>query len=233
MKGNRMKQFNQEMFNNFIKDNGVYGFFPNSITLASGRKSYFYANWRNVVEDVYLTNKLAQFVLDFVDDKGIEVDTFYGIPDGATKIGIITQNNHALRSSNYQKGSHVLSMGRKTPKDHGALKDRYFVGAPRGKTLVLEDVTTTGGSAFKNVLSMAEANIDIVGVISLTNRMQKTNENSAVSDMFKNAGFDFYSMSTSLDMLPIIYDPSRDGEALARKVEKEFDQYGVNSLKLL
>jgi len=228
-----MNKFKQETFNDFIKDNGVYGFFPDSITLASGRKSYFYANWRNVVEDVYLTNQLAQFILDFIDDMGMKVDTFYGIPDGATKIGIITQNNHAFRSDHYKKGSHTLSMGRKTPKTHGALKDRYFVGAPKGKTLVLEDVTTTGGSAFKNVLSMSEAGVDIVGVISLTNRMQKTTENTAVSDMFKNAGFDFYSMSTSFDMLPIIYNPTTHGEELGRKVEEEFDQYGVNSLKLL
>jgi len=228
-----MSKFNQNVFNDFIKDNNVYGFFNNSITLASGRQSFFYANWRNVVEDVFLTNKLANFILDFVDDLGIKVDTFYGIPDGATKIGIITQNNYALKSLNYKKGSHCLSMGRKQPKSHGAVRDRFFVGAPKGRTMVLEDVTTTGDSAFKNVLSMSEAGIEIAGVISLTNRMQKTLDGSSVSEMFNQKGFNFYSMSTSTEMLPIIYDYKVYGDALLRNINQEFDQYGVSSLNLV
>jgi orotate phosphoribosyltransferase len=37
-------------------------------------------------------------------------------------------------------------MGRAKPKDHGDPKDRYFVGEPGGKVVILEDVTTTGKS---------------------------------------------------------------------------------------
>ena len=35
-------------------------------------------------------------------------------------------------------------MGRAKPKQHGSPEDKYFVGEPNGKIVVLEDVTTTG-----------------------------------------------------------------------------------------
>lgn len=84
-------EFNQEEFNKFIEDNNVYGFFQEAITLKSGRKSHFYVNWRNVVEDVFLTDLLSDYLLSFAKSNGLEGDTFYGVPEGATKLGVITQ----------------------------------------------------------------------------------------------------------------------------------------------
>ena len=101
--------FNQQEFNKFVEENGVYGFFDEPITLKSGRLSYFYVNWRNVVEDVFLTDKLADFVLSFAKDNDIEIDTFYGVPEGVTKLGIIAQYKWAQQSSKYSKGLLILS----------------------------------------------------------------------------------------------------------------------------
>jgi orotate phosphoribosyltransferase len=103
----------------------------------------------------------------------LQVDTFYGVPEGATKLGIITQYKYAKQSPSFSKGSHVLAMGRAKPKDHGAPKDKFFVGAPTGKVVVIEDVTTTGGSLITTLDGLKEAGINVVGVISLTNRMEK------------------------------------------------------------
>lgn len=228
-----MDAFVQEEFNKFIEENNVYGFFEEAITLKSGRKSHFYANWRNVVEDVWLTDQLAQFVISFTESIGLDADTFYGVPEGATKLGVITQFKWAQRFANYSKGSHALAMGRAKPKDHGAPKDRYFVGMPRGHCVVIEDVTTTGGSLLSTLEGLTESGVKVAGVISLTNRMEKRDDGLSVEEAVRNKGFSFYSMSSSLELLPVMYKILRPGEHIADAIEQEFREYGVRELKLL
>ncbi|MGM5484034.1 MAG: orotate phosphoribosyltransferase [Nanobdellota archaeon] len=232
IKEDKMEKFNQEEFNFFIEENDVYGFFKEAITLKSGRKSHFYANWRNVVEDVWLADKLADYVINFSKDKKIEVDTFYGVPEGATKLGILTQYKNAKNNPQYSKGSHVLAMGRAKPKDHGAPKDRYFVGKPEGKVVILEDVTTTGMSLLKTIDQLKEAQIKIVAVISLTNRMEKRDDGQSVKEAVENKGVNFYNMSSALDILPKMYKKLNPGKKVVDEIENEFKRYGVQELKI-
>ncbi len=228
-----MESFNSEEFNKFIEETNVYGFFQEAITLKSGRKSHFYANWRNVVEDVFLTDKLADFVIAFAKSNNLNVDTFYGVPEGATKLGVISQYKLANRSSNYSKGSHILAMGRAKPKDHGAAKDRYFVGMPKVNVVVIEDVTTTGGSLIKTLEGLKDAGINVVGIISLTNRMEKRDDGLSVKEAIEKMGLNFYTMSTSLDMLPLMYKKLQLGNEVGKAIESEFSEYGVEPLRLL
>jgi orotate phosphoribosyltransferase len=230
--GAKMEGFIQEEFNRFIEENNVYGFFEESITLKSGRKSHYYANWRNVVEDVWLTDRLAEFVIAFTKTCDLEVDTFYGVPEGATKLGVITQFKWAQQFVNYGKGSHVLAMGRAKPKDHGAPKDKYFVGMPQGHVVVIEDVTTTGGSLLQTLDGLTESRVQVVGVISLTNRMEKRDDGLSVKEAVENKGFLFHSMSSSLELLPIMYKKLQPGEHIADAIEQEFRKFGVRELKL-
>jgi uridine monophosphate synthetase len=225
-------EFNQKEFNSFIEENGVYGFFKDPITLKSGRKSHFYANWRSVVEDAYLTDKLADFVIEFTKANNINVDTFYGVPEGATKLGVITQYKLAKSSSNFAKGSHVLAMGRAQPKDHGAPKDKFFVGIPKGNVVVLEDVTTTGGSLITTLDGLKEAGINVVGVFSLTNRMEKRDDGMSVKEAIEKKGVKFYSLSSALEMLPIMYKKLSPGNEIGEAIEKEFSEFGTEQIKL-
>jgi orotate phosphoribosyltransferase len=227
-----MDGFVQEEFNRFIEENNVYGFFEDAITLKSGRKSHFYANWRNVVEDVWLTDRLADYVISFAESVDLNADTFYGVPEGATKLGLITQFKWAQRFANYAKGSHILAMGRAKPKDHGAPKDKYFVGMPRGNVVVIEDVTTTGGSLLRTLEGLVESGVRVVGVISLTNRMEKRDDGFSVKEAVENKGVSFQSMSSSLELLPIMYKILQPGEHIADAIEREFKEYGVQELRL-
>lgn len=228
-----MAGFDQEQFDKFVADNGVYGFFEKPITLKSGRQSHFYANWRTVVEDVWRTEKLVGFVIDFVHANKIAVDTFYGVPEGATKLGVLTQFHWAKQQPNYGAGSHVLAMGRAKPKDHGAPKDKFFVGMPTGRVVVLEDVTTTGGSTMTTVSALKDSGVEISAVISLTNRMERRDDGLSVAEAFAKIGVPFYNMSNSLDLLPRVYAALRPGEAIGKAIESEFAQYGVQPLKLV
>ena len=228
-----MEDFNQEQFNKFIEESGVYGFFKDAITLKSGRLSHFYANWRSVVEDVFLTEQLANYVIAFAKTNNLEVDTFYGVPEGATKLGVIAQFLSVKEKDNYAKGSDVLAMGRAMPKDHGAPKDKFFVGMPKGKTIVLEDVTTTGGSLITTLKGLKEAGVDVSGVISLTNRMEKRDDGKSVKEAIEALGIKFYNMSTAIELLPIMYEKLSPGEEIGKEVEKEFEEFGVEKIKLL
>ena len=75
-----MKGFSQEDFDAYVLRNKVLGFQASPITLKSGRKSHFYANWRDIVEDTFRTfEELTPFVIAFAQQHGLTPDTFYGV----------------------------------------------------------------------------------------------------------------------------------------------------------
>lgn len=259
-KGGKMtiQEFKQEEFNKFELDNSIIGLFEKEVTLKSKRKSRWYVNWRNPLEDVYLREVTANYVLSFVNKIGLEVDTFYGVPEGATKLGLKCQDLNAKNSENYGPGSHALPMGRGKPKSHGDPKDRYFLGIPRGKTVVIEDVTTTGGSLLETIANLKEAEVNVVAAIGLTNRMELTPipniddpeiaekfreiykraagtiyiSEMSVKEAVNTTGVKYFAMSNGIELLPMIYKKLNPGIEIARSIEKEFEIYGVEKLKL-
>ncbi len=56
-------KFDQFAFNNFIVSSGVVGFFEQPIKLNSGRMSNWYVNYRKIASDVFLMDKLSDFVI--------------------------------------------------------------------------------------------------------------------------------------------------------------------------
>ena len=228
-----MAKFNQEKFNQFILENKVVGFFEEPITLKSGRLSHWYVNWRNVAEDVFLSDKLSDYVMAFVEDSGLQPDCFYGVPEGATKLGIITQYKWAKNSPNYGLGSHILPMGRGKPKDHGEPKDRFFLGQPKGKVIILEDVTTTGSSLLETIDNLNQAKIQTIAAIGLTNRMELRDDGKSVKVAVEEKGIPYLQMSSALELLPLVCQRLKPKGEIVKKVEEEFEKYGVEKLKLV
>lgn len=228
-----MASFNQEEFNRFVLDNNVVGFFEQPIKLKSRRMSNWYVNWRNVVEDVFLLDKLTDYLIAFVLDLGLEPDCFYGVPEGATKLGVLTQYKWAKKSPKYAPHSHTLPMGKGKPKSHGTPKDKYFVGEPRGKTIVLEDVTTTGDSLLTIIDNLTESKISIIAAFGLTNRMELRDNGQTVQQAIESKKVPCYFLSNALELIPEVYKRSNPGEQIARAIEKEFQCYGVEKIKLV
>jgi len=228
-----MTKFNQESFNQFILENNIIGFFEEPITLKSGRQSFWYINWRNVAEDVFLLDKLTDYVLDFVQDLNFKPDCFFGVPEGATKLGILTQHKFAKTSPDYSPGSHILSMGRGKVKEHGDPKDRFCIGQPRGKVIILEDVTTTGGSLIETIDRLKELDAQIITAISLTNRMELRDDGKSVKEAVEEKGIPYLQMSNALELLPLAYQKLKPKEEIGKQIEEEFEKYGVRKLKLL
>lgn len=228
-----MGRFIQKEFNEFIIDNGLIGFLKEPIRLKSGRLSNWYINWRNAAEDVYLFDRLTDYVIAFVEEQGLMPDCFYGVPEGATKLSIITQYKWAKKQLNYGPGVYQLAMGRGRPKEHGDPKDRYFIGAPKARTVVLEDVTTTGDSLIKTIDILLEAGVSVIASIGLTNRNEIRDDKKIVNEVVESTGVRYYAMSNALELLPQAYRRLQPGEIVARHVEEYFKRYGAEEIKLV
>ena len=118
------------------------------ITLASGRKSDFYFNLKPTMLDPEGAALLAELSLDALKDD--RIDYIGGLEMGAVPIA------GAIAQLSWLKGHPIAAFFvRKKPKEHGA---RLAVeGLAKGDSLagkrivIVEDVTTTGGSAVKAV----------------------------------------------------------------------------------
>jgi orotate phosphoribosyltransferase len=227
-----MKKFNQEEFNNFIIKQNIIEFSEEPISLSSGGSSHFYVNWRIPSNDVYLMDQISNYIIAFVKDLNIQPACFYGVEEGATKLGLLTQYKWAKMQPDYGEGVYSLPMGRGKHKTHGDLKDRYYIGLPKGKTVLLEDAITTGNSVILKLDKFTQYNIPVIAVIVLTDRNRIRDDGKSVKEKIEEEGIPYYAMSNALDLLPIIYKKQQPRGEIAKAVEEEFKKYGKD-LKLI
>lgn len=220
--------WDQESFNNFIKNQKVIGFIEKPLKLKSGRLSYWYVNWRNITSDVYLLDKLTDYIISFINYLGLKPRCIYGVPEGATKIGLITQFKWAKQQKNYNHGTHPLSMGRGKQKEHGDPKDRIFIGIPKEDVVILEDVTTTGGSLINTIQQLGELNINIVAAIALTNRNELRDDGKNIIEITSQFNVQYYAMSNAIDLLPSL----GMNKEIAKHVKEYFKKYGTQQIEL-
>lgn len=227
-----MDIFDRNKFNNFLLDNRVVGFFDKPVTLKSGRKSHFYVNWRTVSNDVFLLDKLSDFLIAFTKEAGLLPDAFYGVPEGATKLGVISTFKWAGNQACLSKGSHALPMGRGKVKEHGDPKDKFFVGEPRGKIVVVEDVTTTGGSLLGTLDQLSQIDVEVIAAIGLTNRMEKRDDGKSVEEAIAARGIKYLSLSDATSFLSDANKRFKPAENIVSAIEDEFRKYGVKEISL-
>jgi len=220
-------ELEKKEFYKFIIQNNVIGFFNEPITLKSGRKSHWYVNWRNIAEDVFLFDILTDFLISYVKDLNLKPDCFYGVPEGATKLGVITQYKWAIRDSNLTPSKFILSMGRAKPKEHGDPKDKFFLGIPKGRVIIIEDTTTTGGSLLKTIDNLLDFNINIIAAIGLTNRNEIRDDGKTVEEAIKQKKVQYFAMSDALDLLPNL----NPNETIKSHIKNYFKKYGSKEIK--
>jgi orotate phosphoribosyltransferase len=162
------------------------------ITLASGRKSNFYFNLKPTMLDAEGASLLAELTLDALS--GETIDYVGGLEMGAVPIA------GAIAQLSFMRGRPIQAFFvRKKPKEHGA--KLTVEGLARGESLqgkrvvVVEDVTTTGGSALKAVEVVREAGGDVVLVFTLVDREE------GAADAFKQAGLTFRSLFRAAEFL--------------------------------
>lgn len=162
------------------------------ITLASGRKSDFYFNLKPTMLDAEGAALLAELTLDALS--GETIDYVGGLEMGAVPLA------GAIAQLSFMRGKPIQAFFvRKKPKEHGA---RLSVeGLAPGETLkgkrvvIVEDVTTTGGSAIKAVDAARDSGAEIVMVLTMVDREEGAAEN------FREAGLAFRSIYKAAEFL--------------------------------
>jgi len=162
------------------------------ITLASGRKSDFYFNLKPTMLDPEGAALLAELTYEALRDE--QVDFIGGLEMGAVPLaGAIAQlswlKNHPI----------AAFFVRKKPKEHGA--KLAIEGLAKGESLagkrcvIVEDVTTTGGSAIKAVEAVRESGAEIVLVLTMVDREE------GATEAFAEAGLPFRSLYKASEFL--------------------------------
>ena len=209
--------FSQAQFNQFILDNNVIHFSDQPITLKSGRASHVYINWRTITNDAYLLNQLTDYIIEYIKKENLKVDCFYGVPEGATKTAIIASLKIAQSSPQFTVGSHSIPMGRAKPKEHGEAKDKFFIGVPEGNTLIIEDVTTTGGSLIESIMTLKHAGIKLSSALTLTDRKTEN-----VKEKLAKLGLSFHAMSTADQLIAAAIEKQKPSEMIMNSIKEEF-----------
>ncbi len=155
------------------------------ITLASGRKSDFYFNLKPTMLDPEGAALLAELTFEALKDD--QLDYIGGLEMGAVPLA------GAIAQLSWIKGHPISAFFvRKKPKEHGArlaieglAKDESLKGK---RIVIVEDVTTTGGSALKAVEAVREIGGDVALVLTMVDREE------GASETFAQAGLPFRSL---------------------------------------
>ena len=145
------------------------------ITLASGRESDFYFDMKPTMFHPEGASLLARMILARLSK--LDVDLVGGLEMGAVPL-IASVSAFSHEAGRPIPGFFV----RKAVKDHGTKKRIDGTDSLAGKKVaILEDVTTTGGSAIQAVEAAREAGAEVVLVLSIVDRLEGAQETFAAA----------------------------------------------------
>lgn len=160
------------------------------VVLASGRESDFYFDMKPAMLDPDGASLMAELILQEL--QGVKADCIGGLEMGAVPLIAPV----AMRSLDFGRRLPGFFV-RKAVKDHGT-KKRVDGADISGKTVViLEDVTTTGGSAMDAVKAVQDAGAEVALVLSILDRGE------GAADLYAKAGIPFKSLFRAEEFLAV------------------------------
>jgi orotate phosphoribosyltransferase len=160
------------------------------VVLASGRASDFYFDMKPAMLDPDGAALMAELILQHI--QAVKADCVGGLEMGAVPLIAPV----AMRSLDFGRRLPGFFV-RKAVKDHGT-KKRVDGADIAGKTvIILEDVTTTGGSAMDAVKAVEEAGAKVALVISILDRGE------GAADLYAKAGIPFMSLFRAEEFLAV------------------------------
>jgi len=148
-----------------LQKNGTGNF-----TLASGGESNFFFDMKMVSLDPKGSNLIADALFETI--KNEKVDYIGGLESGAIPI----VSSFCLKS--FEKGRPIPGFFvRKKPKERGTMKLIEGNLTKHSKVILVDDVTTKGGSVLKAVKQVRDQNCEVDKVITIVDRLAGAREN--------------------------------------------------------
>lgn len=137
----------------------VYG----KVTLASGKEADYYVDMRRVTLDGQAAPIVGRVMNELVAD--LDFDAVGGLTLGADPVA--TSMLHASAAAGGRLDAFVV---RKASKAHGMQRQIEGTDVAGRRVLVVEDTSTTGGSALTAVQAVREAGGEVVAVAVVVDR---------------------------------------------------------------
>lgn len=135
------------------------------VTLSSGVEADYYIDLRRITLHHEASALVGRVMLDMLDDAGIGFQSAGGLTMGADPVG--TAVMHAAARDGRSIDAFVV---RKAQKTHGMARQVEGPDVSGRAVVVLEDTSTTGGSALTAVEGVRNAGAQVVAVAVIVDR---------------------------------------------------------------
>ena len=148
------------------------------VTLASGREADYYVDMRRVTLDAEAAPVIGRSMLELTADW--DFDAVGGLTLGADPVAVAML--HLAAAAGRRLDSFVV---RKAQKAHGLQKQIEGPDVAGRRVLVVEDTSTTGGSALTAVEALRAAGAEVVAVAVIVDR------DTGAAEKVREAGLDY------------------------------------------
>ncbi len=148
------------------------------VTLASGREADYYVDMRRITLHSKAAPLVGRVMRELVAD--LDFDAVGGLTMGADPVA--TAMLHAAAAAGEQLDAFVV---RKEAKAHGMQRQIEGPDVAGRRVLVVEDTSTTGGSALQAVEALRAAGAEVVAVAVIVDR------DTGAEQAVKAAGLDY------------------------------------------
>ena len=150
-----------------LKECGAIKF--GEFTLASGKKSRYYIDIKRASTNPQVLKLIARRICEVLKLRSIRADYVGGVALGGVPVAVAVSLEAGL----------PLLIIRKEVKEYGT-KGQILGEPERGRSVVLvEDVTTTGGSVLKAVKILTDEGLVVRHVVAVVDREEGASENLA------------------------------------------------------
>ena len=152
----------------------------NPFTWASGWRSPIYCDNRKTLSYPEVRNFIKESFVSLIRDKFPEVEGIAGVATGAIGIGALVADMLEL----------PFVYVRSKPKDHGLANLIEGEVVPGRRTVVVEDLISTGRSSLNAVAALRDAGMPVLGMTAIF-----TYDFPVAAERFREAGCDLYTLT--------------------------------------
>ncbi len=178
---NEQKKYLIELYNIGVIQFGTF-------TLKSGITSPIYIDLRRIISRPDILNQTGKYIGDYV--KQCSCDFICGVPYTALPIATAVSLMH----------NKPMVMRRKEQKNHGTKKIIEGVYDSGSVVLVIEDITTSGSSAYETAHALEQHDLQVHDIVMLIDR-----EQGGIQNLQKH-GYHAHAIFTLSEILAVLHN---------------------------